>query len=94
MALSDASCIIAQKGNDRAQIALSSLIHALFENEMYALARLVPKDDRNPILIMMGPSIENNIECLVDVQVRPSHAVVTLGPIRGRHSSLHLCSAG
>ena len=69
MALSEASCIIGQKGNDRAQLALSSLIRALYENDLLALARLVTKDDKPPVLIMMAPSIEADIECLVDVQV-------------------------
>ena len=70
MALSEASCIVGQKGNERAQVALSSLIHALFENELLALARLVTKDDKPPLLIMMAPSIEKDIECLIDVQVK------------------------
>lgn len=69
MALGEASCIIGQKGNDRAQLALSSLIRALYENDLLALARLVTKDDRPPVMIMMAPSIETDIECLVDVQV-------------------------
>ena len=74
MALSEASCIVGQKGNERAQIALSSLIHALYENEMLALARLVTKDDKPPVMIMMAPSIETDIECLVDVQVTTSYS--------------------
>lgn len=69
MALSESCCIIGQKGNERAQIALSSLIHALYENELLALARLVTKDGKPPILVVMAPSIEADIECLVDVQV-------------------------
>jgi Ku70/Ku80 beta-barrel domain len=69
MALSESSCIVGQKGNERAQIALSSLIHALYENDLLALARLVIKDDKPPVMIMMAPSIEADIECLVDVQV-------------------------
>ena len=69
MALSESCCIIGQKGNERAQIALSSLIHALFENELYALARLVTKDGKPPVMVMLAPCIEADIECLVDVQV-------------------------
>jgi len=69
MALSDTSAIFAQKASARSQIALSSLIHALQERELVALARLVTKDGRDPVLIMMAPEINNDFECLVDVQV-------------------------
>jgi ATP-dependent DNA helicase 2 subunit 2 len=69
MALSESNCIIGQKGNERAQIALSSLIHALHENKCYALARLVTKDGKPPVMVMLTPCIETDIECLVDVQV-------------------------
>ena len=69
MALSDTSAIFAQKSSARSQIALSSLIHALQERELVALARLVTKDGRDPVLIMMASEINNDFECLVDVQV-------------------------
>jgi ATP-dependent DNA helicase 2 subunit 2 len=71
MALSESNCIVGQKGNERAQIGLSSLIHALDESNLLALARLVTKDDRPPVMIMMAPEIdkETGFECLVDVQV-------------------------
>lgn len=69
MALSESNCIIGQKGNERAQIALSSLIRALYENECYALARLVTKDGKPPVMVMLAPHIEIDFDCLVDVQV-------------------------
>lgn len=73
MALSEASCIIGQKGNERAQIALSSFIHALDENDLLALARLVTKDGKNPVMVVLAPSIDPEFECLVDVQVAFHH---------------------
>jgi len=100
MALSESSCIVAQKGNDRAQIALSSLIHALYENDLVALARLVTKENKPPILIMLAPSIEADIECLVDIQVpfaedvrhymfAPLDKVVTMkGKVLTKHRNL------
>jgi ATP-dependent DNA helicase 2 subunit 2 len=100
MALSDASCIVGQKGNERAQIALSSLIHALYENDLLALARLVTKEDKPPVLVMLAPSIEHDIECLVDVQVpfaedirqytfAPLDKVVTMkGKVLTKHRNL------
>lgn len=50
-------------------MALSSLIHALFELESYAVARLVAKAEKDPILILLAPSIEVDYECLLDVQL-------------------------
>lgn len=64
------SCvIIAQKTNSKAIMALSSLIHALFELESYAVARLVTKADREPLITLLAPSIEADYECLLDVQL-------------------------
>ena len=50
-------------------MALSSLIHALFELESYAVARLVPKPDKEPVIVLLAPSIEVDYECLLDVQL-------------------------
>ena len=64
------SCIvIAQKTNTKAIMALSSLIHALFELEIYAVARLVTKTDKEPVITLLAPSIEVDYECLLDVQL-------------------------
>lgn len=64
------SCvIIAQKTNSKAIMALSSLIHALFELDSYAVARLVPKADKEPLITLLAPSIEGDYECLLDVQL-------------------------
>ena len=69
MHMSVSNVIIAQKTNPKAILALSSLIHALFELESYAVARLVPKDNKDPLLILLAPSIEADYECLLDVQL-------------------------
>lgn len=62
------SCVtIAQPVNDKARIALSSLIHALAELESYAVARIVLKDNYSPKLLLLAPSIEPDLECLIDV---------------------------
>ena len=67
--MSTSNVIIAQKTNSKAIIALSSLIHALFELESSAIARLVPKDNKTPVLLLLAPSIEVDYECLLDVQI-------------------------
>ena len=64
------SCVvIAQKTNTKAIIALSSLIHGLFELESYAVARLVTKTDKEPLIVLLAPSIEVDYECLLDIQL-------------------------
>lgn len=62
------SCItIASSINEKAKIALSSFIHALFELESYAVARIVMRDGKDPQIILLAPSIEPDLEALVDV---------------------------
>lgn len=64
------SCVvIAQKTNSKAIMALSSLIHALRELESYAVARLVVKADKDPVIVLLAPSIEVDYECLLDIQL-------------------------
>ncbi|KAL8929754.1 MAG: hypothetical protein Q9172_000311 [Xanthocarpia lactea] len=69
MSMTVSSILIAQKTNSKAIMALSSLIHALFELESYAVARLVPKADKPPVIVLLAPSIEVDYECLLDVQI-------------------------
>ncbi|MCJ1355467.1 MAG: ATP-dependent DNA helicase II subunit 2 [Icmadophila ericetorum] len=70
MSLSVSQMVIGQKGNAKASMALSSLIHALRETDSYLVARLVPKQNKNPVMLLLAPSIEaQGYECLVDVQL-------------------------
>ena len=69
MSMSVSSVLIGQKLNTKAIMALSSLIHALFELESYVVARLVPKADKSPILVLLAPLIEVDYECLIEVQL-------------------------
>ena len=62
------SCItIPQPVNDEAKMALSSFVHALYELESYAVARIVLKDKKDPQIILLAPSIEPDLEALIDV---------------------------
>ncbi|KAF3904370.1 hypothetical protein AA313_de0209514 [Arthrobotrys entomopaga] len=67
--LSNSNMIVASKANDKANMALSSFIHALYELDSLAIGRLVLKDDKPPVIIAMAPVIEPEYECLVDVQL-------------------------
>ncbi|TAQ85878.1 hypothetical protein B7494_g5778 [Chlorociboria aeruginascens] len=62
------SCItVAQKGNDKAIMALSSFVHALHELESHAVARIVTKDGKDPQIVLLAPFIEPDLEALIDV---------------------------
>lgn len=65
--MGECNITIAQSVNDKAKMALSSLIHALHELDSYAIARIVTKNGKDPQLLVMAPSIENEVEALLDV---------------------------
>ncbi|KAI9050071.1 hypothetical protein LZ554_006216 [Drepanopeziza brunnea f. sp. 'monogermtubi'] len=65
--MGEACVTIAEPTNDKARMAMSSLVHALDETESYAVARLVKKDGAGPVILLMAPLIDLDIECLVDV---------------------------
>lgn len=67
--MSRTNYIVPQKANQQAQLALSSFIHALFEGGLYAAARLVTKENKPPVVILLAPRIEPDFECLVDVEL-------------------------
>ena len=67
--MSESSYIVAKKDDERGQIILSSLARTLYELEIYVLARLVPRTNTAPHLIIAAPFIEPGFEALVDVQV-------------------------
>lgn len=69
MEMSRTSVVIAQKTNDLAAMALSSFIHTLYELDTCAVARLVTKEDRPPVIVALTPSIEAEFECLIDVEL-------------------------
>lgn len=67
--MGEAGVIVAGKFDEKAEVALSSLINALYELESYAVARFVAKDGANPVLILLIPSpkLEGDAECLYDI---------------------------
>lgn len=58
---------LARPSDVKSQIALSSLIWALMELESYAVARIVVKDGKEPLLVLLAPHIDSTFECLYDV---------------------------
>lgn len=69
MTMGTSNIIIAQKTNDKAILALSSLIHALFELDSCAIARVVKKEMAEPLLTLLSPSVEKEYECLIENQL-------------------------
>ncbi|BCR85370.1 ATP-dependent DNA helicase 2 subunit KU80 [Aspergillus chevalieri] len=69
MHMSTTNIIIPERTNDAAALGLSSFIHALFELECYAVARLVAKENKPPLMVLLCPSIEPDYECLLEVQL-------------------------
>lgn len=67
--MSNSNIIIPQRANDKASLALSSFVHALFELESYAVARLVTKEAKPPLIVLLAPSIEPDYECLIEIQL-------------------------
>lgn len=67
--ITETNIIIANPINEKANMALSSLIHALFELDSCAIARFVKKANTAPILLALIPSIEPDYECLIDVEL-------------------------
>ncbi|KAH7070446.1 ATP-dependent DNA helicase-like protein II [Paraphoma chrysanthemicola] len=69
LSMSRSNFIIAQKTNQPAQLSLSSFIHALYESECYAVARLVTKELKPPVIVLLVPRIEVDWEALIDVEL-------------------------
>lgn len=65
--MGDACITIPRKFDAKSALALSSLVWALSELESYAIARIVPKDGKDPLLVLLAPSIEPDMECLYDI---------------------------
>jgi ATP-dependent DNA helicase 2 subunit 2 len=67
--ISRSNFIVAQKANPPAQLGLSSFIHALHEAENYAVARLVTKELKPPVVVLLVPRVEPEWEALIDVEL-------------------------
>lgn len=71
MNMSEASIIVPQKFNEESEVAFSSLVHALYELESYAVARFVEKDGKDPVLLLLipDPKAEGEYDCLYDIRL-------------------------
>ncbi|KAF2686188.1 ATP-dependent DNA helicase-like protein II [Lentithecium fluviatile CBS 122367] len=67
--MSRSNYIVPQKTNGQAKLALSSFINALWEAECYAIARLVTKENKAPLMVLLTPRIEPDYEALIEVEL-------------------------
>ncbi|KAJ5703438.1 hypothetical protein N7493_011827 [Penicillium malachiteum] len=67
--MGNVNILIASKGNQKGSLALSSFIHALFEAESYAVARLVTKESKPPMPVLLAPCLESDFEGLLEIQL-------------------------
>ncbi|KAI5295805.1 ATP-dependent DNA helicase II subunit 2 [Ascosphaera acerosa] len=69
MSMSNSQMIVGSKLSEADTLALSSIIRSLDELGCYAIARLVPKDMKPPVVVVLAPYIEEDFECLTEVQL-------------------------
>jgi ATP-dependent DNA helicase 2 subunit 2 len=70
MSMERGHLIVPMRINPKAIMALESFSQALLELETYAVARLVPKDGKDPTLVLLAPCIEPGYtKCLYEVEL-------------------------
>lgn len=67
LGMGDVCVTHARKFDEKSELAMSSLVWGLNELESYAVARLVTKDGKEPILVLLAPGLEPELECLYDI---------------------------
>lgn len=66
LGLGEACVTVASPYDERSKIALSALVHALHELDHCAVARLVTKESKDPVILLLRPYIDIDLECLFD----------------------------
>ena len=61
--------IWADPGQPQQQVALSSIVHAMFEKNVMAIGRWVTKDGMDPKMGVLAPSVFEKVDCLLWAQV-------------------------
>ncbi|CAK7230227.1 ATP-dependent DNA helicase yku80 [Sporothrix curviconia] len=62
------SCIIMpQRFSEQDELAFSSLVHAMVDTDTCAVARLVAKDMKDPVMLLLLPTVTSEHVCLYDV---------------------------
>lgn len=64
--IDNSNVLVAPKVNDKAALALGSLIQALVINNSVAVARFVKKDMQEPLVTLLSPSVTADHQCLIE----------------------------
>lgn len=64
--IDNSNMLVSPKQNDKAALALSSLIQALHINNSVAVARLVKKNLQEPQVTLLSPLVTGDYQCLVE----------------------------
>ena len=64
--IDNSNMLVAPKVNDKAALALGSLIQALVINDSVAVARFVKKDMQEPLVTLLSPSVTADYQCLLE----------------------------
>ncbi|KAH7926187.1 SPOC domain-like protein [Leucogyrophana mollusca] len=69
LSMGEVQYIWADPGSPQQQVALSSIVQAMYEKDVMAIARWVSKDGMDPKMGVLAPSMFEKIDCLLWVQM-------------------------
>ncbi|EGN94086.1 hypothetical protein SERLA73DRAFT_114994 [Serpula lacrymans var. lacrymans S7.3] len=69
LAMGEVQYIWADPSSAQQQVALSSIVQAMYEKDVLAIARWVTKDGMDPKMGVLAPSVFDKIDCLLWVQM-------------------------
>ncbi|KAG2132365.1 SPOC like C-terminal domain-containing protein [Suillus clintonianus] len=69
LAMGEVQYIWADPGSPQQQVALSSIVQAMYEKGVLAIARWVSRDGMDPKMGVLAPSVDTNIDFLLWVQM-------------------------
>lgn len=67
LGLGEVCVTVAKSFDEKSKVALSALIHALYELEQCAIVRFVTDKGKDPEILVLRPSVDTDLECLYDV---------------------------
>jgi ATP-dependent DNA helicase 2 subunit 2 len=70
LSLGEIQYVWADPSQPQQQVALSSIVQAMYEKNVMAIARWVTKDGMDPKMGVLAPSVFENVDCLLWAQVR------------------------
>lgn len=72
LSLGEVQYVWADPSSPQQQVALSSIVQAMYEKDSMAIARWVTKDGMDPKMGVLSPVVFDEVDCLLWAQVRKS----------------------